>query len=80
MAKASKSDGQITAHVLAERCGETYDTVNHWARMGLLPYTKRGRTRLFLAAESEKRCWRIRELQNDDCNLAAIRRMLANAE
>jgi len=80
MTKASKTDGEITAQVLAERCGETYDTVNHWARMRLLPYKKRGRTRLFVAADSEKRCRRIRELQNDDCNLAAIRRMLADGE
>ncbi|HUG69943.1 MAG TPA: MerR family transcriptional regulator [Pirellulaceae bacterium] len=79
-AEASKSDGEITAPVLAARCGETYDTVNHWARMGLLPYKKRGNARLISTADSEKHCRQIRELQNEDCNLPAIRRMLANGE
>ena len=80
MARSDKPDDEITAQALAKRCGETYDTVNHWARMGLLPYKKRGRARLFLASDSEKRCRRIRELQNEDCNLGAIRRMLANGQ
>ena len=78
MAKAVKPDEDVTAQALAERCGETYDTINHWARMRLLPYKKRGRSRLFSAAESERRCRKIRELQNDDCNLAAIRRIISD--
>ena len=78
MARKSNPIGDmITAQQLAEQSGETYDAINHWARMGLLPYKKRGKARLFAVAECVKRCVRIRELQAEDCNLGAIRRMLS---
>lgn len=77
MARTLQSnDGMITAQELAARSREPYDTINHWARMGVLPYKRRGRVRLFSAADGLLRCQRIRELQQGDCNLAAIRRML----
>jgi DNA-binding transcriptional MerR regulator len=77
MSKPKLNSDVISAQMLAERADEPYDTVNHWARMGLLPYKKVGRNRFFSAADAVNRCKRIRELQNEDCNLAAIRRMIA---
>ena len=79
MAKKSNSD-MITAQELAKRCGEPYDTVNHWTRAGLLPCKRRGRTRTFPAADSLRRCRRIRELQNEELNLAAIRKVLSDSK
>jgi DNA-binding transcriptional MerR regulator len=76
MGKAEKPDEEVTAQELARRCGESYETVNHWARMELLPCKRRGRRRLFAFEVCEKRCRRIRELQNEGLNLVAIRRML----
>ena len=68
----------VTAKQLSTLVEETYDTIDHWADRGLLPYTKKGRIRHFPRAESIYRCKKIRQLQNKDFNLAAIRDVLLN--
>ena len=70
----------ITTKELAKLAEETYDTIDHWAGEGLLPYQKKGRIRIFSADDCMDRCKRIRELQNQDFNLAAIRHTLNKSE
>ena len=66
----------VSAQELARRVGEPYDTVDHWAGEGLLPYRRRGRTRLFPVNENLKRCRKIRELQDSGHSLVTIKGML----
>ena len=69
----------ITAKKLAILVMETYDTIDHWAGEGLLPYRKKGRIRFFSVDVCVARCKQIREMQNQDFNLAAIRHALNNS-
>jgi DNA-binding transcriptional MerR regulator len=65
----------ISAEELSNRSGESYDTINHWTRIGLLIPERQGRTRLYSQRELGK-CKRIRELQREGHNLITIRKML----
>ena len=66
----------ITAQELAGRANEPYDTIDHWAGQELLRFSRRGRRRLFDAAESLKRCRKIRAMQNQGHSLTTIKRAL----
>lgn len=77
MASSIPDQRMISTKQLALRTNEPYDTLNHWARMGLLPYKKKGKTRFFVQKSTIALCKRIRRLQNDDLNLVAIRRILS---
>lgn len=79
MARRNGSTGNdmVSARQLAERAGESYDTVDHWAGQGLLTFKRRGKTRLFAAKENLVRCQRIRSLQEAGHNLITIKGMLS---
>lgn len=70
-------DRTITAQELATRSNESYDTVDHWANLGLLVFRRRGRKRLFEEHENMQRCKRIRELQEAGHNLITIKGLLS---
>lgn len=77
--KNSSSDhDMVSARQLADRAGESYDTVDHWAGQGLLTFKRRGKTRLFAAKENLDRCQRIRDLQEAGHNLITIKGMLSS--
>jgi DNA-binding transcriptional MerR regulator len=79
MARTKNMDQDVvSAQGLADRAGESYDTVDHWAGLGLLSFKRRGKTRLFLVKENLDRCQRIRALQEDGHNLVTIKGMLAS--
>ncbi|MGD0784349.1 MAG: helix-turn-helix domain-containing protein [Sedimentisphaerales bacterium] len=65
----------ISAEELSNRSGESYDTINHWTRIGLLAPERQGRTRFYNQRELNK-CKRIRELQKVGHSLITIRKML----
>lgn len=74
--KASKNLKQlISAGELSIRTGESYDTINHWTRIGLLTPRRQGRKRLYELEEVGK-CKRIRELQGEGHNLLTIHKTL----
>ncbi len=78
MARAKKPDQEekdVTATQLAEHVGEPYDSVDHWAGLGLLVFRRRGRTRHFPLNENLDRCKRIRDLQNEGHSLTTIKGM-----
>ena len=68
---------QLTGKELGLRIGEPYSTIDYWAKIGLLAFTRRGSRRLFDSTTTEARCRKIRELQDAGLNLAAIKRELS---
>ena len=70
-----KTVGAITSKELAERSGETYDTIYFWTEKGLLSFRVHGRKRLYPVPESLNRCRKIRALQQK-FPIRTIREML----
>lgn len=73
------NEKEVTAKQLAKIAKETYDTVDHWSDMGLLPFRReRGRIRKFDRGLCLKIIVNIRKLQNKGYSLASIRDTLAS--
>ncbi|MBK8270382.1 MAG: MerR family transcriptional regulator [Planctomycetes bacterium] len=72
-----QQDGLVATKLLADRSGEPYDTIDHWASSGLLDYRRKGRTRFFALTENLRRCKQIRALQDEGHSLTTIKKMVA---
>lgn len=64
---------------LADLANEPYSTIDHWSDLGLLPFTYRGRRRLYDRASALHRCQVIRRMQEQGMNLAGIRIVLEDS-
>ncbi len=73
---ADAEPARITTSELTALANEPLSTIDHWADLGLLPFARKGRRRLFDPERSLERCARIRELQNEGQSLPHIRDIL----